>query len=149
MRMIEFSQGGDTRDRSVRGRVRRALVGGALALAVGVSPVACATSHAKGKGSPPEIVVHLTNDLTPPSDVSVFAVSEDGFRRLLGDVPPNGHKVLHASVSGAAQTFRLVAQLPLGRVLRSQPFTISGGGQTLIDWNLQSNSMWFPSESPE
>jgi hypothetical protein len=122
-------------------------VGGALALAVGLAPEACATSHAKGKS--PEIVVHLTNDLTPPADVSVYAVSEDGFRRLLGDVPPNGHKVLHASVSGAAQTFRLVAQLPLGRVLRSQPFTISGGGQTLIDWDLQANSMWFPSESPE
>jgi hypothetical protein len=118
-----------------------------LALAFGLAPAACATARAKG-GSP-EIVVHLTNDLTPPSDVSVFAVSEDGFRRLLGDVPPNGHKVLHASVSGAAQTLRLVARLPLGRLLRSQPFTISGGGQTLIDWDLQSNSMWFPSESPE
>jgi hypothetical protein len=123
-------------------------VGGALALAVGLAPAACATSHAKGKGSPPEIVVHLTNDLTPPSDVSVYAVSEDGFRRLLGDVPPNGRKVLRFSISGVAQTFRLLAQLPLGRALRSQPFTVSGG-QTLVDWNLQTNSMWFPSEQPE
>jgi hypothetical protein len=118
----------------------------ALALAASLAPAACVTSHARG--GPAEIVVHLTNDLNPPSDVSVYAMSEDGFRRLLGDVAPRGHKVLRASVSGAAQTLRLVAQLPLGRALRSQPFTVAGG-QTVIDWDLQSNSMWFPSESPE
>jgi hypothetical protein len=141
-----FPQRLDAPARSLRAPVRRALIGGALALAAGLAPLGCATSHAKGKS--PEIVVHLTNNLTPPTDISVFAVSGDGFRRLLGDVPPNGHKVLHASVSGAAQTLRLVAQPPLGRLLRSQPFTISGS-ETLIDWDLQSNSLWFPSESPE
>jgi hypothetical protein len=56
--------------------------------------------------------------------------------------------VLRFSVPGVAQTFRLVAQLPLGRVLRSQPFTVSGS-RTVIDWNLQSNSMWFPADSQD
>jgi hypothetical protein len=122
-----------------------------MALTIGLAPAACATSHARGgsaRGGSPEVIIHLTNDLNPPNDVSVYAVSEDGFRRLLGDVAPNGRKVLRVPVHGAAQTLRLVAQLPLGRALRSQPFTVSGG-QTQIDWDLQSNSMWFPTEPQE
>jgi hypothetical protein len=143
MMAIEFSRRDDTPYTSARARLRRALVGGALALTAGLAPAACATSRARGGA--PEIVVHLTNNLTPPSDVSIYAVSEDGFRRLLGDVAPNGRKVLRVPVHGAAQTLRLVAQLPLGRGLRSQPFTVSGG-RTVIDWDLQTNSLWFPNE---
>ena len=144
MMTIEFSRRTGTLYRSVRERVRGTLIGGALALTLGLAPAACATAHARG-GSP-EAVVRLTNDLIPPSDVSVYAVSDAGFRQLLGDVPPNGQKVLRLPVPGASQTIRLVAERPLGRALRSEPFVV-GGSHAVIAWDLQSNSIWFPSES--
>ena len=146
MMKIEFLRCAGAPYRSARGRVHRILLGSALALTVGLALAACATSHAR-RGST-EAVIHLTNDLIPPSDVSIYAVSEDGFRQLLGDVPPNGRKVLHLPMTGVSQMIRLVAERPLGRVLRSDPFVLTSH-HPVIDWDLQSNSIWFPSDGQE
>ena len=146
MRKIELLRRAGTPYTSVRERVHRIFVGSVLTLIVGLALAACATSHARR--GPREAVIHLTNDLIPPADVSIYAVSEDGFRHLLGDVPPNGRKVLRLPMTGVSQVIRLVAQRPLGRLLRSEPFVLNSA-HTTIDWDLQSNSLWFPSDSQE
>jgi len=105
---------------------------------------ACATGHSHKGDHVPQMVVHLTNDLAPPSDVTVYAVTTDGIRRLLGDVPPNDHRVLHIPNDlPPAASFHLVAERTLGRPIVSQPVTATTN-DLIIDWDLQTNSMWFP-----
>jgi hypothetical protein len=90
------------------------------------------------------MVVHLTNDLAPPSDVTVYAVTPEGIRLLLGDVPPNEHRVLRIpSEVSAGMSFHLVADRTLGRRVTSQAVTATSDG-LIIDWDLQTNGMWFP-----
>ena len=90
------------------------------------------------------MVVHLTNDLAPPSDVTVYAVTPEGIRLLLGDVPPNEHRVLRIpSEVSPGMSFHLVADRTLGRRVVSQAVTATSDG-LIIDWDLQTNGMWFP-----
>jgi len=104
---------------------------------------ACASGHSH-RGANQEIIVHLTNDLAPPSDVTVYAITPDGTRRLLGDVPPNKDRVLKVPADiFPGTTFRLIAERTGGRAVASQPIT-STTALGMIDWDLQSNAMWFP-----
>lgn len=91
------------------------------------------------------MIVHLTNDLSPPSDVTVYAVSQNGIRRLMGDVPPNKDRAMKVpSDVPRGESFRLVAQrTTIGRPIVSQPITATGDG-LIIDWTLQTNAIWFP-----
>jgi hypothetical protein len=105
---------------------------------------ACATGHSHKGDHVQQLVVHLTNDLAPPADVTVYAVTPEGIRLLLGDVPPNEHRVLHIpNEVSSATSFHLVADRALGRRVVSQPVT-STTSDLIIDWDLQTNSMWFP-----
>jgi hypothetical protein len=124
---------------------RRSIVGVAMALMAATGIGACASGHShKGGGGDQQIIVHLTNDLTPPSDVTVYAVSEGGIRRLLGEVPPNKDRALKIPNDIFPGTsFRIVAERTGGRSVVSQPITATTGTQ-MIDWDLQTNSMWFP-----
>ena len=107
----------------------------------------CASGHSHNSGEKQQIIVHLTNDLAPPSDVTVYAVSQ-GTRRLLGDVPPNKDRALKVpSEIFPGTSFRIVAERTAGRSIVSQPITASSGG-SIVDWDLQSNSVWFPEPGP-
>lgn len=104
---------------------------------------ACASGRSHGSEEKQQIIVHLTNDLAPPSDVTVYAVSE-GTRRLLGDVPPNKDRALTVPTDIFSGTsFRIVAERTGGRTIVSQPITASSGS-SIVDWDLQTNSIWFP-----
>jgi hypothetical protein len=109
---------------------------------------ACASSqHRKTTDGERQMIVHVTNNLTPPSDVTVYAVGQDGIRRLIGDVPPNKDKAL--KIPGdlpPGMPFRIVADRGLGRPVVSQPINASTDG-LIIDWDLQNNSIWFPDVS--
>jgi hypothetical protein len=125
--------------------VARSIARCALAGAALIAGGACASGHShRGGGYSQNMVVHLTNDLAPPSDVTVYAVASGGIRRLLGDVPPNAHKVLR--IPGdlfPGTTFHIVAERGLGRPVVSQAIDASTGN-VIIDWDLQMNSVWFP-----
>jgi hypothetical protein len=126
--------------------VTRVSMLGKLSAVVALSTVgACMTGHAsKTEQHQKQMVVHLTNDLAPPSDVTVYVVSGEGVRVLLGDVPPNDHRVLRIpSDVSAGTSFRILADRGLGRPVVSQPVTASST-DLIIDWDLQTNSMWFP-----
>ena len=130
------------RARSIGG-LRRSIVAIAVALMASAFVGACASSHAR-RDANQEIIVHLTNDLAPPSDVTVYAITPDGTRRLLGSVPPNKDRVLKVPADIFPGTaFRLIAERTGGRAVASQPIT-STTALGMIDWDLQSNSMWFP-----
>jgi hypothetical protein len=156
---LKFLWRDGTRPTPTRQLVRRALLSSACALALGLAPAACATSHARsgatdavsdGKsGSAPQVVVQLTNDLDPPSDVTVYAVSNGGFRQRLGEVPPTEKQALRFPIVGATETVRLVAERDLGRSVRSQPIVLNNNATTIIDWDLSTNSIWFPKGGQE
>jgi hypothetical protein len=124
---------------------RRSIVAVAMALMSTTAIGACASGHSQHRGgTDQQIIVHLTNDLTPPSDVTVYAVSQGGIRRLLGDVPPNKDRALKIpSDIFPGTSFRIVAERTGGRPVVSQPITATSGTQ-MIDWDLQTNAMWFP-----
>jgi len=117
------------------------------AAAIAVVPMtigACAHGHSHRDGAQQEYVVHLTNDLAPPSDVTVYAIDQDGTRRLLGDVPPNKDRALRIPNNLFPGTsFRIVAERTAGRSVVSQPITATSAGG-IIDWDLQTNAVWFP-----
>jgi hypothetical protein len=131
------------------GRItRRSTLGVMIAIAAISTAGACATGHShKGDDTQGRMIVHLTNDLAPPSDVTVYAVGRDGVRRVLGDVPPNDHKVLRVpSDISPGTTYHLIADRGLGRPVVSQPITATDQDM-IIDWDMQTNSMWFPDAS--
>jgi hypothetical protein len=148
--MIKLLRRGGTLPTSIQQLVRRTLLQGTCAVTVGLALTACATGHARGGASDgaPQAVVRLTNDLNPPSDITVYAVSDGGFRQLLGDVPPNQQKVLHFPITGATERVRLVAERGIQRPVRSQPIVLTGNG-TVINWDLSTNSVWFPTDARE
>jgi hypothetical protein len=131
-----------TRARS-GGDLRRSIVAIAMALMMTAVMGACASSHAR-RGADEEIILHLTNDLAPPSDVTVYVITQDGTRRLLGNVPPNKDRVLKVPADIFPGTsFRIVAERTGGRPVVSQPVS-STSSLSMIDWDLQTNAMWFP-----
>jgi hypothetical protein len=126
-------------------RVRRSMPGVVVAVALALTLGACASGHNRKGGGEQPMVVHLTNDLAPPSDVTVYAVAQDGIRRLIGDVPPNKDRAMKIpSDVPRGANFRLVAERStIGRPIVSQPITATGDG-LIIDWTLQTNSIWYP-----
>lgn len=125
---------------------RRWMLGVAVAVAMTTALGACASSHNRKVSSEDQpIIVHITNDLAPPSDVTVYAVTQDGVRRLVGDVPPNKDKAMKIpSDLPSGATFRLVAERNrLSRPVVSQPITATRSG-LMVDWSLQTNAIWFP-----
>jgi hypothetical protein len=131
------------------GRItRRSTLAFVFAIATASTLGACASGHShRGGGGEGRMIVHLTNDLAPPSDVSVYAVAPDGVRHALGDVPPNDHRVLRIPSDISPGTrYHLIADRGLGRPEVSQPITATSEDM-IIDWDLQTNSMWFPDAS--
>jgi hypothetical protein len=126
--------------------LRRWMLGVGAAVAMTAAFGACASSHNRkvSSGNQP-IIVHITNDLAPPSDVTVYAVTQDGIRRLVGDVPPNKDKAMKVPTDlPSGSTFRLVAERnKLTRPIVSQPITATTSG-LMVDWSLQTNAIWFP-----
>jgi hypothetical protein len=128
--------------------VRRA----AAAFLVAVT-AACATGHsssgadANGAASvvSHDVVVDLTNDAIPASDVTVYAVGS-GVRRMVGSVPPGGERTLRFKAPAGSAPFRLVAERQLARPIASQRLT-AAGQMLQVNWSLRNNSMWFPKES--
>jgi hypothetical protein len=142
MRCIVSARGTEKRVRP-GAALRRSMVGAAMALLAATATGACASTHSH-RGADQQIVVHLTNNLAPPSDVTVYVVTQDGTRRLLGDVPPNKDRVLKVPTDiYPGTTFRIVAERTAGRRIVSQPITATTA-LSMIDWDLQTNAMWFP-----
>lgn len=126
----------------------RGAAGSAIALVAAMLMGACATGRARTDDEhSARTIIHLTNDLTPPADVTIYAVGQHGVRQLLGDLPPNAHKVFHLSTAiSPGTTYHIVAERNGSRPVVSQPITASNQ-DLMIDWDLQANSMWFPQDN--
>jgi hypothetical protein len=105
---------------------------------------ACASGHShRDGGGAVQMIVHVNNNLAPPADVTIYAVQQDGIRRLVGNAPPNKDVALRIPGDVLPGTqFRLIADRTGGRALPSQPISAASG--VMIDWDLQTNALWFP-----
>ena len=121
--------------RRLHARVLRALIP-LLVLAACAKPKRAVDTNPSA-----EIVVAVTNDQSPPTAVSVYMVSENGSRRLLGTVPPASNRTFrYAPVSNTGQ-FQLVAQAAGEAGVASQPFTLSR--TSAVSWSLRNNIIQF------
>ncbi|MBK5187693.1 MAG: hypothetical protein JJD97_05570 [Gemmatimonadaceae bacterium] len=128
--------------------LKRAIVASMVAALALSTAGACASGHVRRDGGEQPMIVHLTNNLVPPSDVTVYVVTQQGVRELLGSVPPNKDRALTIRGSMLRGTsFRIVAERALGRSVVSQPINASNDG-SIIDWELQTNAVWFPESAP-
>jgi hypothetical protein len=57
------------------------------------------------------IAVQVSNDISPPASVVIWAVNENGMRRRLGPVPPNGRRSFTYDPQTRDQLVHLVAEV--------------------------------------
>lgn len=126
------------RSRRTTPRIARLLVPLLLA-------AACARSKRPPDVNPSaEVLVAVTNDQSPPAEVTVFIASEGGSRQLLGTVPPTATRTFrYRPVSNTAR-FELIARVAGEGSIDSQPFTLSG--TPAIAWSLRNNVVQLSDE---
>lgn len=112
------------------------------ALAFGAACATATTEAPAGGGAEADaaageqISVQVNNDLIPPAQVTVFAVSTAS-RTILGNVNPSARASFSFDVVAASREYRLLARTTAGAEIVSNPFTITR--PSTVNWNLQSN----------
>lgn len=113
-----------------------------LLIGVGALMVAgCSTARPGarpgGVSDAERVTFRIQNDLVVPSSVSVFIVTEDGDRQLLGQVPADTARTLVFRPRFHSLEHQLLAETETGRRIASNPFTLAG--TTHVTWRLQAN----------
>jgi hypothetical protein len=111
-----------------------ALTAGACATASTEAPAGGVESEANA-GVGEQVAVQVENDLIPPTQVTVFAVSEAS-RQILGNVNPSARASFSFDLIGASRQYRMLARTTSGAEVVSNPFTITG--PSTVSWSLQS-----------
>jgi ABC-type molybdate transport system permease subunit len=110
-----------------------------LALAAALPLGGCARARGGRRAARP-IAVHVRNDVIPPSELSVYLVSESGGRQFLGSVPPSQTRTLMFRQAAILERYQLIAEPPLARAIRSQPFMVDRNVAG-VSWELGLNSL--------
>ena len=120
-------------------RIRSSLA--VLALLAVTFLAACASAGGGMEGTadtgPTAVTVVVNNNLTIPTSLTVSLVPENGVRRVLGSVSPNGNASLGVRGAITGGRYRLLARTTNGNDLVSDPFSLGDGAQ--VTWNVQSN----------
>jgi len=122
----------------------------AVAIVFGVVPLlGCISLGGLGKGeSIPPLTLHVNNNLSTPTNLSIYAVSSTG-RVLLGNIDASGSKDFDFSPASYVTTYRLVAQSTLGGTMRSQTFSVGSASTERITWSLVPNTLVFDDSSDD
>jgi hypothetical protein len=109
----------------------------ALPLAV-LAVAACHKQQRKGDMiMSPTVSVEVTNNFTPPDQVTVFILTDSGQRQLLGTASPGRTLKFSYQPGNASSKFTLLAQRSGGGNITSQQFTCVDAVR--IGWDLRSN----------
>jgi hypothetical protein len=115
--------------------LRNTLVAGAF-----IALAACSSSTGGGTGSPAGggggIAVQVTNDVVPPTSITVWMVPETGSRRRLGTISPNGQDTFNYNPAIRSMEHRIVAQASGAQDRTSNPFVLEG--VTSVQWSVSS-----------
>jgi len=110
-----------------------------VAVVLLVNLAACASRALQPVVMTDRIAVTVRNTLQPPSSLTVSVVAEGGSRRTIGSVGTGQTETLTFPVNEAAARYRLVAEMPNGEEITSQPFTPVPGGS--VTWDLTLNTV--------
>jgi hypothetical protein len=72
------------------------------------------------------ISIRVTNDIVPPTSITVWMVPEQGSRRRLGTLEPNGQGTYTFSPGIRSMEHRLTAEKTGGGSASTNPFTLEG-----------------------
>jgi hypothetical protein len=86
--------------------------------------------------------VQVNNNLNVPTELTIYAVNSNGSRKL-GPVAPRDSTLLKWVPPDKGTTYRLVAERPGERPIRSQPFSVSSDKVGTITWALVPNVLSF------
>jgi hypothetical protein len=89
-----------------------------------------------------EMNVQINNNLNVPTELTIFAVSPAGSRKL-GTIAPRDSALLTWVPPDKGVTYRFVAERAGERPIRSQPFSVSGKKVGTITWALIPNVLVF------
>lgn len=113
-----------------------------LVAALGLAPVGCAGHQHLNDVPPHPVGVEVDNNLTVPTEVTVYVTEDQGGSRLqIGTVPGGQTKTLTFTPVSWGQTYRLLAERQLERPLRSPSFTIPNGQTGTIVWSVVPNQV--------
>lgn len=85
----------------------------------------------------PTVEIQVTNNLSPPDQVTVYIVDENRGRQMLGTVSPGRVAKFSFQPNSATNRFQLVAQPSNGRSVLSSPFTLTDA--RIIAWDMRSS----------
>lgn len=103
----------------------------------------CAATRGRTEGPTVPISLEVQNNLPLPADLTIYAVSRSGTRTLLGDVPPAATRSFTFKPLSFSEPYRLQANRPLRRPIRSQVFTVGSDMTGKIIWTLSPNIVGF------
>jgi len=78
------------------------------------------------------VQIRVANDVTPPSLITVWIVTNSGERQRLGTVSPNGERTFNFTPSLRSAEYHLVADVEFSQERTSNPFNMEG--VTTIRW---------------
>jgi len=116
-----------------------------MAMVVALS--ACASKkQPENVGMSPQVTLEVTNNFSPPVQVTVYIQSQSGGRRTLGTVSPSRTIQFPYSPTNASDRFTFIAQGTGGKQLMSNPFTLIN--VVTASWDMQSNLVRFTEAAP-
>lgn len=111
---------------------------------LGMGPVACAAHHHIPEAPPHPIAFEVQNNLTVPTELTVFITQDQGgIRTMLGTVPGDQTKTFTYTPVSWDMTYRLVGEKPLGRPLISPPFNVNDPNTGTVTWAVIPNQVQF------
>ena len=117
------------------------LIGAALLLLL---PVACGGHKHLGEEPPHPIAIEVHNNLTLPTELTVFvAMDQGGSRQMLGTVPGAQTRTFTFTPLSWGQTYRFFADRQLAGRIVSPTFTISDPETGTIEWTVYGNMVQF------
>ena len=115
-----------------------------------LNPAACASAtggRTEGPTNPVDLVVN--NNLLRPTDLTIYAVTWDGHRSLLGSVPPREIRTFSFKPVSFTEQYRLLATRITGRDIRSQVFSVGSDMTGQITWTMIPNIVGFKGVDPD
>jgi len=128
-------------------RARVVLTAGAYIGAVtgfGVGLAGCAGHHHISEAPPHPVAVEVQNNLTIPTELTVFVTQDGGgTRQMLGSVPGAQTKTFTFTPLSFGQPYRLEGRTPLGRIVFSPRFDITDPETGTVTWAVIPNQVQF------
>ncbi len=114
----------------------------ALLAFVGLAAAACASSGGGGAADTTmqpagnTVTIRVTNDMIPPTPITVWIAPETGSRRRLGTIEPSRQGTFTFTPGIRSMDHRLVAEPSTGNDVTTTPFTLEG--VTVVRWTTSS-----------